>query len=275
MELLNKIQRIKGLISEQLPQQQSSSNLPPQQTTPTLPTWVPKCIKNDFPNVKKTTSPTQVIQTQSGGQKFYFVEGGKFIYFESNDDRFDGTWECQGNNVLIKTKDGDEYSIPTYGGWKNNQQSNTNNTPTPTPTPTPRKRGTQLSSQDFEGIDFKYKYPGDKNYRYGVKGTDWYAKNINNQKVFNITKDGFTSSVDKLNTQFPNAFKEVVQPVSPETKTPVTTQDSTKVVTNVPPVKPMDSTNPEIKTPDKNPTTDEYDDLRDETTDEYDDLTNT
>lgn len=243
MELLNKIQRIKGLISEQLPQQQSSSNLPPQQTTPILPTWAPKCIKNDFPNVKKTTSPTQVIQTQSGGQKFYFVEGGKFIYFESNDDRFDGTWECQGNNVLIKTKDGDEYSIPTYGGWKNNQQSNTNNTPTPTPTPTPRKRGTQLSSQDFEGIDFKYKYPGDKNYRYGVKGTDWYVKNINNQKVFNITKDGFTSSVDKLNTQFPNAFKEVVQPVSPETKTPVTTQDSTKVVTTVPPVKPVDSTN--------------------------------
>ena len=35
MELLNKIQRIKGLISEQLPPQQYSSNLPPQQTTPT------------------------------------------------------------------------------------------------------------------------------------------------------------------------------------------------------------------------------------------------
>ena len=31
------------------------TNTPPQQTTPTLPTWVPKCIKNDFPNVKKTT----------------------------------------------------------------------------------------------------------------------------------------------------------------------------------------------------------------------------
>jgi hypothetical protein len=104
---------------------------------------------------------------------------------------------------------------------------------------TPRKRGNPLNTQDYEGINFKYKYPGDKNYRYGVKGTDWYAKNINNQKVFNISKDGFTSSVDNLNRQFPNAFKEVVQPTTPETPT----QDSTKVVTNVPPVKPVDSAN--------------------------------
>lgn len=249
MELLNKIQRIKGLISEQLPQQQSSSNLPPQQTTTTLPTWVPKCIKNDFPNVKKTTSPKQVY-TPIGDGKSYFYQDFFFIYYDKNNEKFEGTWECQDNNVLIKTKDGDEYSIPTYGGWKNSQQSNTNNTPTPdntgtpTPNPTQRKRGTQLSSQDFEGIDFKYKYPGDRNYRYGVKGTDWYAKNINNQKVFNISKDGFTSSVENLNRQFPNAFKEVVQPVSPVTKTPETpTQDSTKVVTNLPPVKPVDSTN--------------------------------
>ena len=198
-----------------------------------------------------------------------------------------------------KLKDEFNFTLGNYDDFeKRLSTTSTNNTPTPdntgapTPTPTPRKRGTQLSSQDYEGIDFKYKYPGDKNYRYGVKGTDWYAKNINNQKVFNISKDGFTSSVENLNRQFPNAFKEVVQPVSPETKTPETpTQDSTKVVTNlpppvkpvdstntgtyVPPVKPMDSTNTGTKTPDKNPKTDEYDNLRDETPDEYDNLTNT
>ena len=153
------------------------------------------------------------------------------------------------------------------------------NTGTPTPTPTPRKRGKILNPQDYEGIDFKYKYPGDKNYRYGVKGTDWYAKNITNDRKFNITKDGFTSSVDKLNVQFPNAFKEVVPPVSSETKTPETpTQDSTKVGTYVPPVKAVDSTNtgtnipPQVKFVDS--TTDEPDDLTDKTTDEPDDLTN-
>lgn len=167
---------------------------------------------------------------------------------------------------------------------KNTQYCNTNNSNSGnsggSPTPTPRKRGTQLSSQDFEGIDFKYKYPGDRNYRYGVKGTDWYAKNINNQKVFNISKDGFTSSVENLNRQFPNAFKEVAQPVSPKTNTPETpTQDSTKVGTNLPPqVKFVDSTNqgtnipPQVKPMDS--TTDEPDDLTDKTTDEPDDLTN-
>ena len=165
---------------------------------------------------------------------------------------------------------------------KNTQYCNTNNSNSGNSggSSTPRTRGTILNPQDYEGIDFKYKYPGDRNYRYGVKGTDWYAKNINNGNTFNISKETFAvDSVKRLNTQFPNAFKEVVQPVSPETKTPETpTQDSTKVVTNVPPVKPMDSTNtgtnipPQVKPVDS--TTDEPDDLTDKTTDEPDDLTN-
>ena len=122
------------------------------------------------------------------------------------------------------------------------QQSNTN---IGGGSSTPRTRGTKLTPQDYEGINFKYKYPGDRNYIYGVKGTDWYAQNTNNGNTFNISKETFAkSSVDRLNAQFPNAFKEVVQPINPETKTPETpTQDSTKVVTNVPPIKPVDSAN--------------------------------
>jgi len=46
-------------------------------------------------------------------------------------------------------------------------------------------------------------YPGDRNYRYLKIGNDWFAKNINNKKVFNITKCGYTSSVEKLNKEFP------------------------------------------------------------------------
>jgi hypothetical protein len=46
-------------------------------------------------------------------------------------------------------------------------------------------------------------YPGDKNYRYLKIENDWFAKNINNKKVFNITKCGYTSSVEKLNKEFP------------------------------------------------------------------------
>ena len=52
-----------------------------------------------------------------------------------------------------------------------------------------------------------------------------------------------------MNSQFPDAFREVSQPASTETKTPVTTQDSMKVGTYVPPVKPVDSTNTGTSTP--------------------------
>lgn len=85
-------------------------------------------------------------------------------------------------------------------------------TPPPSPPSTQtqtKPKGNPLTSQDYSGIEFIYKYPNDKNYIYGVKDNDWYAKNINNQKVFNISKDGFQSSVDKLNKEFPNAFNVV------------------------------------------------------------------
>ena len=270
MELLNKIQRIKGLISEQLPQQQSSSNLPPQQTTPTggelakqrYEAWkkalpAEELTKNPIEKYIPYTNGTFDVIYKSGNKEKIYPNGrvqsqnkeGRFYMgtYDGNlkylgDDDAKTTYDKYGDKAWLSDEEEKELGIkrnPDTDKYEKIDQTNT-----ATPTPTPKKRGTQLSSQDFEGIDFKYKYPGDRNYRYGVKGTDWYAKNINNQKVFNISKDGFTSSVENLNRQFPNAFKEVVQPVSPVTKTPETpTQDSTKVVTNLPPVKPVDSTN--------------------------------
>ena len=241
---------------------------PPQQTTPTggelakqrFEAWKKRRPKNyltDYPiekyipytngvfeiiykdGDKEKIFPNGRMETQTKKGFFYMgTYDGNFKYL--GDDDAKTTYEKYGNKAALNSNQEEELGIKwntDTGKYEKIDQTNT-------ATPTPRKRGTQLSSQDFEGIDFKYKYPGDRNYRYGVKGTDWYAKNINNQKVFNISKDGFTSSVENLNRQFPNAFKEVVQPVSPETKTPETpTQDSTKVVTNLPPVKPVDSTN--------------------------------
>jgi hypothetical protein len=102
---------------------------------------------------------------------------------------------------------------------------------------TTKKRGTPLNAQDYEGINFNYRYPGDKNWRYGVKNNEWYAKNITNNRVFNISKDGFTSSVNYLNAQFPDAFKEVAQQTTP----PVTQQDTT-TKTTTPPVTQQDTT---------------------------------
>ena len=248
---------------------------PPQQTTPTGGDLAKQRIEayktsqseylKDYPVEKYipyTNGTFDVIYKNGNkekiypsGRREYQNKEGRFFMgtYDGNlnylgDDDAKTTYDKYGDKAWLSDEEEKELGIkknPDTGKYEKidqNQNTGGSGTSGTSGSSTPKKRGTQLSSQDFEGIDFKYKYPGDRNYRYGVKGTDWYAKNINNQKVFNITKDGFTSSVDKLNTQFPNAFKEVVQPVSPETKTPVTTQDSTKVVTNVPPVKPLDST---------------------------------
>lgn len=107
------------------------------------------------------------------------------------------TWEAVKKKVK-ETLD----NLSTTSNSTGNSNNNTSNTST-------KKRGTPLTSQDYSGIEFIYKYPNDKNYIYGVKDKDWYAKNTKNQKVFNISKDGFQSSVDKLNKEFPNAFNVV------------------------------------------------------------------
>ena len=263
---------------QQTPQQQSSSNLPPQQTTQTEV----KLAKQRFEAWKKanneylTKYPIEKYVPYTNGTFDVIYKHGDLerVYpngrSQTQDDKgskfymgtYDGNWKFTpedakttydkyGDEAMLNDDEEKELGIkknPNTGKYEKIDQTNTQNQNTTTPTQ--KKRGTPLSPQDYEGIDFKYKYPGDRNYRYGVKGTDWYAKNINNQKVFNITKDGFTDSVKRLNFQFQNAFKEVVPPVSPKTKTPETpTQDSTKVITNVPPVKSVDSTNTGINIP--------------------------
>jgi hypothetical protein len=77
---------------------------------------------------------------------------------------------------------------------------------------------TEITNQ-FKDDNVLLKYPNDKNYRYKKIGEDWFAKNINNKKIFNITKCGYTSSVEKLNKEFPDKV---------ETTTTTTTVDSTK-----------------------------------------------
>lgn len=179
--------------------------------TSSLPSWVPDCLKNKFVNLKSTNSPTQVymvykepVQPDVFGVVWYFDEPkngiNKFTSIrKSNEDNSllntNGVWECQSDgNVLIKTEDGKQYST------KNKKWVEQLTTSSQT---TQRRRGTPLTDNEYEGVEFKFKNPGDKNYIYGFKEGDWYAKNINNKKVFNITQDGYQKSVDILNTQFP------------------------------------------------------------------------
>ena len=241
------IKKIVSAFNKKFGKQQTT---PPQQTTPTggelakqrIEAWKKARTKKyftDYPIEKYipyTNGTFDVIYKDKSKEKIY--PNGRMEYQDKEGlfymGTYDGNLKYLGNDDAKTTYDkyGDKAWLSDEGekelGIKRNPDTDKYEKidQTNTATPTPRKRGTKLNRQDYEGIDFKYKYPGDRNYRYGVKGTDWYAKNITNKSVFNLTKDGFTKPVENLNSQFPNAFKEVVQPVSPETKTPETpTQD--------------------------------------------------
>jgi len=201
-------------------------------TTPSLPNWVPDCLKNEFGDLKPTndTPPTQVVRVQSKS-KWYFEKTisnkNRFIYLDlPTNKKIYGTWECQSDgNVFIKTNDGEQYST------KDNEWVEQPLTSSSTPQ---KKRGNSLKPEEYKGIEFKYKYPNDKNYIYGVKGGDWYAKNVNNQKVFNISKDGFQSSVENLNKQFPNALDTTNNVGTEESNNQTNTQGSTNNSTTTP-----------------------------------------
>jgi len=64
--------------------------------------------------------------------------------------------------------------------------------------------GTQTnSSTTTQPEGFPFEYPGDKNYRYAHHQGKWWAKNIRNNKVFDLTlNQKFKSSIDNLNNQF-------------------------------------------------------------------------
>jgi hypothetical protein len=141
---------------------------------------------------------------------------------------YNGKWECDGNsNFLINATDGDKYNSRT-GKWVTVeppeqiqpdiiqpdiiqpdiiQPDGTQPTPT-TPTTSPGQKCTAITdstiTKQFENENSLLKYPYDRNYRYKKIGGDWFAKNINNKKVFNITKCGYTTSVEKLNKEFPS-----------------------------------------------------------------------
>jgi hypothetical protein len=134
---------------------------------------------------------------------------------------YNGKWECDGNsNFLINATDGDKYNSRTEK-WvtveppeqiqpdiiQPDETQPTPTTPT-TPTTSPGQKCTAITdstiTKQFENENSLLKYPYDRNYRYKKIGGDWFAKNINNKKVFNITKCGYTTSVEKLNKEFPS-----------------------------------------------------------------------
>lgn len=128
-----------------------------------------------------------------------------------------GTWSCDGNDNFTVTwinEDGNPVTWYSKDGSKKVGKPEDIKKPKGSEevnkgkTNSERKSNQPVSPETTKGINFEYKYPNDKTYIYGVKGSDWHAKNTKNGKVFNISKLGYQTSVDKLNKKFPNAFNK-------------------------------------------------------------------
>lgn len=99
-------------------------------------------------------------------------------------------------------------SQPTQNTPTQTGQNQTTTNPNQQTTQTGQNQTTSNPTQQTN-ITFNYRYPGDRRYRYGVKDNKWFAKNIKNNKIFDLSSNQkFQSSVDRLNSQFPNAIKK-------------------------------------------------------------------
>jgi hypothetical protein len=185
-----------------------------------------------------------VISEQQRPNKTGCIEGncenGKGDYKWSNGDVYKGQWKdgkLTGQGIY-KWKDGTVYE----GGWKDGKQNGqgTNKWPDGAvyvgqfkddflhgqgtytnpngekfsgtwvdgkldgKTPEDLDKITQSNTECAQPTEPTHRYKDDKNYRYAKSGDCWWAKNINNNKWFNLTelvktKPNIQISIDRLN----------------------------------------------------------------------------
>ena len=142
------------------------------------------CIKGNCVNGQGTYKwPDGSVYT---GQYKDGVKNGQGTYKNKNGVKFSGIWV---NGALNGKRDGDLDKIkptkkPSNNATEpNNAQSNLNCVKPTEPT---------------------HRYKNDRNYQYAKSGDCWWAKNIINDKWYNLTdlvntKPKFQSSIDRLN----------------------------------------------------------------------------
>lgn len=68
------------------------------------------------------------------------------------------------------------------------------------------------------GLTLNIKNPGDKNYIYGKVGEEWFAQNVKNKKIFNLTKCNYTKSIAKLEKLKPGSANTSVEQLQNQSK---------------------------------------------------------
>lgn len=221
--------------------QQDTSDPLPSTTEPQELVLGPEfsCLEKYYNTIGRkiySSTPNYISVFTKSKKNIWVFEKNKYwgqYNLEKRKIEYNGKWECDGDsNFLINATDGDKYNSRT-GKWviveppeeiqpdiiqtdiiqpdiiqpDGNIPDETQPTPTtPSGQKCPPITDSAITKQ-FENENSLLKYPYDRNYRYKKIGGDWFAKNINNKKVFNITKCGYTTSVEKLNKEFPTGSK--------------------------------------------------------------------
>lgn len=68
------------------------------------------------------------------------------------------------------------------------------------------------------GLTLNITNPGDKNYIYGKVGEEWFAQNVKNKKIFNLTKCNYTTSIAKLEKLKPGSANASVEQLQSQSK---------------------------------------------------------
>lgn len=68
------------------------------------------------------------------------------------------------------------------------------------------------------GLTLNITNPGDKNYIYGKVGEEWFAQNVKNKKIFNLTKCNYTTSITKLEKLKPGSANASVEQLQNQSK---------------------------------------------------------
>ena len=85
-------------------------------TTPqvVLPTWA-ECIGPSLKGavVTKDDANVEIVMAPFGKDMGYFWNDKTFMFVYESGDKLGGTWSCDGNNLLIKTSDGEQWTLST------------------------------------------------------------------------------------------------------------------------------------------------------------------
>jgi len=164
---------------------------------------------NDFPIKKLVGTDKSEIEIGMSDNLIVYRRKGA-------DGKFSGEWfrlDDVGKEIEMKKK---HYGINRGESWQNALERKR----------TEKNSGTNVKTKGKcsplttppAGLTLNITNPGDKNYIYGKVGDEWFAQNVKNKKIFNLTKCNYTTSITKLEKLKPGSANTSVEQLQSQSK---------------------------------------------------------